>query len=741
MDGEIVQVSLQSFMDNYAPFAPTEDQVQACIDILLQSQQLFHSKDGRLLFTACDTKPSVRFTRETSYEFLSPVCQVMRTSQIEGRQPSCIMEQKPYHTTSSEITGSTHKIDGYFKPIQSTIPDGEKENKTPTADIVVNCEWKLEDKDGGGVDNRRKVVSAACHGMNNDPLRQFTYSITTEDDAMTLWYWSRSHSAKSTSFEFTTDIHATVRAFASFIFATMEELGYDQSIRRIKDFSCGPGKSAFVFKVRDRYFKSLRCIAEHLGTCITGRATRVFEVIEVRSFEDLTVIGKKNQILKDVWLDANARTERQIQSEIFKELDKLAGDLCVEGAAEPPHFFGLETKDKILILDALRDRKYRQHFLTIECDEQGRLSKPMPEGAVPVAGLFIVVPPLAKPATLSTADKTRGSPASGPISASAVKEKIIVPRDYAPKRQYRVVSQEVCQALHNIDDLRKVLKAMKDCLLAVQLLFLIGWVHRDISSGNLLWYPTEDGGRGILSDLEYAKKCTPDGKGSRDPKTGTPYFMAVEIQMQGPIAPWLPQQLWRPKKASPPAKNAENPVAYNFQHDLESFFWLLLWTVTLRVDDAKLQAITKPMFREEPGCSNERRNAIAKGLSEEALEEALPEPIKSFAECLAGFAGNMLFGYGSRRSEDDLRNIATYSPLYGPAREIIDNCVKDAVGPEVLPLIVFSTREDMKSQGSRPLQPAACKRVRSATDDINIIYKSHKASENEPRSKPRDREL
>lgn len=50
-------------------------------------------------------------------------------------------------------------------------------------------------------------------------------------------------------------------------------------------------------------------------------------------------------------------------------------------------------------------------------------------------------------------------------------------------------------------------------------MWLAGWVHRDISAGNILWLkePGKEG-RGILSDLEYAKK---PGVGSThsDPKT------------------------------------------------------------------------------------------------------------------------------------------------------------------------------------------------------------------------------
>jgi hypothetical protein len=50
-------------------------------------------------------------------------------------------------------------------------------------------------------------------------------------------------------------------------------------------------------------------------------------------------------------------------------------------------------------------------------------------------------------------------------------------------------------------------------------MYLAGWVHRDISAGNII-VVMQPGGkpRGKLSDLEYAKSCD-DESGSIDPKT------------------------------------------------------------------------------------------------------------------------------------------------------------------------------------------------------------------------------
>lgn len=51
---------------------------------------------------------------------------------------------------------------------------------------------------------------------------------------------------------------------------------------------------------------------------------------------------------------------------------------------------------------------------------------------------------------------------------------------------------------------------------ALQILFMISWIHRDVSSGNILYFD----GHGKLGDLEYAKPFDLDvGRRSSDPKT------------------------------------------------------------------------------------------------------------------------------------------------------------------------------------------------------------------------------
>ena len=75
------------------------------------------------------------------------------------------------------------------------------------------------------------------------------------------------------------------------------------------------------------------------------------------------------------------------------------------------------------------------------------------------------------------------------------------------------------------------LNMLRLSLPALTLLFCAGWVHRDISCGNvLLWKDTDGRPHGKLGDLEYAKRF-PSTTGSSDPKTVRPFMFLVGLQL------------------------------------------------------------------------------------------------------------------------------------------------------------------------------------------------------------------
>ncbi|TFY51765.1 hypothetical protein EVG20_g10848 [Dentipellis fragilis] len=250
-------------------------------------------------------------------------------------------------------------------------------------------------------------------------------------------------------------------------------------------------------------------------------------------------------------------------------------------------------------------------------------------------------------------------------------------------------------------------------------MFLAGWVHRDISGGNLLWFSeTETEGRGILSDLEYAKKFDANGQGSADPKTdtqGTPFFMAIEIQRR--------DHIYQPRKAvglkelpkRSAIKHSKPPLMiHNFEHDLESLFWVLLWTITIRAGDESTQQHVASIFQQSSHCSRERGKVITSG-SEivEELEELLPQELKEFLEYIEVFSCVLMDGYLTRKFE--LGKLPTYSRLYGLVRQLLSECLRVAEGLNTPLLLLNISRQDTQTKEVHPLAPQTRKRVPSTT--------------------------
>jgi len=106
--------------------------------------------------------------------------------------------------------------------------------------------------------------------------------------------------------------------------------------------------------------------------------------------------------------------------------------------------------------------------------------------------------------------------------------------------------------------IRELLTALRDAIKAHRSLYLKGNIlHRDVSENNIIiTNPDETGGfTGMLIDLDLAKVLGSGRSGARH-QTGTMEFMAIEV-LRG--------------------------IDHTYRHDLESFFYVLLWICARRV--------------------------------------------------------------------------------------------------------------------------------------------------------------
>ncbi|KAM4067554.1 kinase [Hirsutella rhossiliensis] len=108
------------------------------------------------------------------------------------------------------------------------------------------------------------------------------------------------------------------------------------------------------------------------------------------------------------------------------------------------------------------------------------------------------------------------------------------------------------RVISDFKSIRELLESLRDAIRAHQSLYIDGNIlHRDISSNNIIitGSKTVDGFKGMLIDLDLAKVRDSGPSGARH-QTGTMQFMAIEVL----------------RKAD-----------HTYRHDLESFFYVLLW--------------------------------------------------------------------------------------------------------------------------------------------------------------------
>ncbi|TEB30525.1 hypothetical protein FA13DRAFT_1774689 [Coprinellus micaceus] len=581
-------------------------------------------------------------------------------------------DSRPNSAIPGEQEGSTNRVDGYFH-------SREVKRKLWLGDVAVICEYKKKREDA--VQNRLQLVSAASHLLNQDPIRFAVYGITIEDCDVSLWYFCRSHTAKSEPFNFLENPTILVRVFISFMFASSESLGFDSNIRRIMPSPAdGHLSISYVYrftgedngKERVHYYRTRRTICDSHRLCITGRATRVWEAEQVKSFDDLTRVDERVVVLREVWLDEGAATERQIQQSIFASLNEFGAKLEENPGYSPPHFvdFGADLEEEVRALfkeeqegsfppsaASARRMVYEKYFLTIREDFVGRATRSIAKDYQADSMLLRKVQHMrkTKSPTVPGADSSRNNQNSATVHVKRNDGPAPPPgntpaRQYRPKRAYRLVYEECCLDLDAKNlSLRDIFTGLQGCFIALVLLFCAGWVHRDISCGNvLIWTDTRGKKHGKLGDLEYAKPFPSEG-GSPDPKTGTAYFMPVEIVLGRRLAsndtaqkrPHLSEPLTAKQKAqeeesrllarsrNPGPQEKEDHLQHHFIHDLECLWWLSLWSITCKLGNwDQVKDVFVPFNAGNAGLAR-KEFLVDKGAPAfDALRTALPEPLQ-----------------------------------------------------------------------------------------------------------------
>ena len=240
----------------------------------------------------------------------------------------------------------------------------------------------------------------------------------------------------------------------SFLFATEAELGYDPKV--ILD----ENKLQYTYEIPksdvdgSRFYRTIKPISEYCSDNITGRMTRVWLTCEVASAICPTPIGPEC-ILKDVWLDTSAKTERELQNAIFSDVQK-AFEPDAESVLENQHMKGIKKRHAGIVAS----EAYKKYFLNILVDYKGEMSKEVSPADTRKAGLFGSREP-----QFDSAQHTRCSDLSK-FPPSSKSPSLGVPRRaYVSKRQYRVIYEEVCTTVADLNTVGEVVDVLRHTLI------------------------------------------------------------------------------------------------------------------------------------------------------------------------------------------------------------------------------------------------------------------------------------
>ena len=251
-------------------------------------------------------------------------------------------------------------------------------------------------------------------------------------------------------------------------------MGYDENVTRHS-----PGIYTFTIPSnRPRYFQTVRTLSEYRSNNVTGRMPRVWLVKEVNS-EAKEELGELDEeellVLKDVWLQETAPTEKEIQNAIFRDIEAFWD---VDDAMVPDEDVGLEDI-KAQHKELVKSGEYKKYFLGIDEDWVGQTTKPCFNPKARKRGLFTegeldATQPASNKASRSLSHlpvQTRldSGPNHDPPSTARVHDR---ERAFAQRNQYRVIFKDVCRTVGDLKYLGEVMDVLGQTLIRKSFVFV-----------------------------------------------------------------------------------------------------------------------------------------------------------------------------------------------------------------------------------------------------------------------------
>ncbi|OSD06923.1 hypothetical protein PYCCODRAFT_1431118 [Trametes coccinea BRFM310] len=536
---------------------------------------------------------------------------------VPGQEPEL---QFQYMTAGDSTPESNHRRsnnksrpDGYFFPRGSQLSGGRKVHRW--WDIGFVGEFKKEDTKKDMHDDAQKVLWGLNTIMREDPRRRFAYGFTIENTTTRFWFCDRSQIISTQPFSFFEQPHFLVSFFLSALYADETAQGWDPTIVRVR--VAQPVRMGAKPKFKYQYditvhsvdkngrIKNVVYRTESLLSQVAadelGRGSRVWTA---RRIATGTVRKSPKEtaplvVIKDYWVEPDRKREGDIVNQLRQRAsEEIEADEEKEAFLE--HIPSIVHHGDVLISGSHdQTRSFRDIF------------KKDREGKIVTFDLIAGIRSSRLPTDEGTSTYLTPSSFVDPPLKHGISLLDI-------KTHYRIVFKDYGEPLHKatlcLGAQRAVLEAM-ECL---ALLHSLGWVHRDISAGNiLLVHDGPDEVRGLLADFEYATEYGAE-ESSHTTRTGTEYFMSIEVDdheylfmPKGPsTAKFTPKSdagqqklrfggLLKMKKdnVQPLTQDPPPPLPFRYHplNDWESIWWVAVYMVVNRVvepcDDSNLERL------------------------------------------------------------------------------------------------------------------------------------------------------
>jgi len=124
------------------------------------------------------------------------------------------------------------------------------------------------------------------------------------------------------------------------------------------------------------------------------------------------------------------------------------------------------------------------------------------------------------------------------------------------------------------------------------------------------------------------------------------------------------------------------PVVHNFQHDVESVWWITLWTLTGRVDHVEAKNYANAVFQTTLTPSSSRRQVLlsTETTFQTVLESVLPPSLSSFVPWMVLLRRRLLQHYDRHTQNHDLFVKGSYGRFHTAFQTGFSPDILEAIG-------------------------------------------------------------